>query len=307
MTVQDVPLTPTANPAQLPFLLRLMDDESAVVRHSIARELSAFGDQLDALLDEVDPFPTEAERGFIHRILVDFQRHELRAHWSDWYTLEGEMEKLEAAYGLLADYMSGPGAAAELKSRLDQLAQEFATYRPDFAYATLPIHAEEADPGRAAIALSEFLFKHVGLKGAIATYNNPENSDLLHCLRDKEGLPLSLVSIYMLVGYRLGIIIAACNWPGHFLARVGFGDSHVVVDCFREGACVPEETFLRMQGPSQSAAQVVLNQAADAETMVLRLLNNLAHAYQSVDDDMARALMIDLRHDLERHLVSQQG
>lgn len=306
MTVQQDILTPAANPAHLPYLLRLLDDESPVVRGTISREFCAFGEELDALLDQVDPFPAPQDRVQIQAMIQEYQRLEFRRHWRDWYAVSGDMEQLEAAFGLVANFMSGSGADVALKEQLDQLAQDFAGYRPDFAYAGLPIIPEDSNPGHAAVALADFLFKHVGIKGAIANGHLPENSDLLHCLREREGLPISLVCIYMLVGHRLGIGISACNWPGHFLARINMGDTYVVVDCFREGACVPEDAFLKMQGPSQAAAQVVLNQTVDAETIMLRVLNNLAHAYQSNDDDAARALMIDLRHDLERHLIELQ-
>lgn len=53
----------------LPFLLRLLDDETPAVRSSVVQELVSFGDFLDEELTRLFPPPTPKQREAIEKIL----------------------------------------------------------------------------------------------------------------------------------------------------------------------------------------------------------------------------------------------
>lgn len=275
-----------ADPKQLPHLLRLLDDPSETVREAVTHELAAFGPALEQLLENQPQPVTTQQRQVIRRLLGERERTWLREVWPQWYELPGEMPKLETALTFIADFQNGPRWVS-LKSLLDDLASEF--YRQDA-------------PGD-ALSLAKFLFERKGIKGAKPDYYSPENSNLVHVIEHKRGIPISLSCIYMLVGARIGLDISGCNWPGHFLARTYSEGKLVLVDCYNGGQVIEEESFLRMQGPSRDAAREVVETVADSETIIARILNNLVRAYELSEHWANRQLMSELLLDLERHLI----
>ncbi len=44
-------------------------------------------------------------------------------------------------------------------------------------------------------------------------YGDPQNSNLVHVITRRAGLPISLACVYILVGQRMGLAIEGCNFP----------------------------------------------------------------------------------------------
>jgi hypothetical protein len=289
-----------ANPEILPHLMRLLDDDSDVVREAVSRELAAFGADLSPELDRLDPAPTPEDRALAAQLVAEVVRNDLRAAWGSWFYLDDDLDRLETALSLIADFQcgvpidplplprSGCPERPALTNLLDELAENF---------------YDEKTPVDAG-ALAHYLFEKQGIQGASNDYYAPQNSNLVYVIQARRGIPISLVCIYMLVGRRLGMDIRGCNWPGHFLARAAIADEMHIVDCYHEGHVIDEESFLKMQGPSRDAAQVVLENEADAVTIISRVLNNLIRAYQEHDNADNAQLMSDLLKDLERRAAA---
>lgn len=293
-----------ANADQLPHLMRLVDDDSDVVRTAVTRELAAFGADLEPELDQLCPPPSAETREMVRLLVADHIRNGLREAWGAWFYLDDELDRLESALSLIADFQSGtpidplplsildPGSHVGLSSLLDALAEEF---------------YQRKEPVEAG-TLASFLFGTKGIQGATDDYYGPQNSNLMYVIQARRGIPISLACVYMLVGRRLGLEIRGCNWPGHFIARTRVGDQMHVVDCYRGGRVIEQESFLKMQGPSREAALEVLESDAGTIVIVTRVLNNLIRAYQVAGNDANAQLMGDLLRDLERRAAaSQQG
>lgn len=252
------------DPRQLPFLLELLEDDSPVVQEAVRRELVRYGSGLREELSRL-PAPLPAERlRALENLLEEHHRDWLRGAWSGWQGLPGEMERLEVAFALLADFQNGPAVTQPLAPLLDQMAQE---YRQGQALA---------DPE----SLARFLFRVRGLRGARRSYYSPDNSNLTAVVRRRQGLPISLCCLYMLLGSRVGLAIAGCNFPGHFLARYQAGDgSTVFVDCFDGGRKVDAELIGSLLPHPAPGFRQVLDEPACAEAIIARVLRNLVVAY----------------------------
>lgn len=285
--------------SKLPYLLQLLDDESEFVQDAIVSELAAFGPSLEEALERLPVPPDAAQREAMHRLFSDAARWQrakqawLRQTWPAWYPIEAAMEKLEAALAILAEFQEDPHfsqthATLPLKTLLDSLADEF----------------RRREGPKDALELARFLFEEKGITGARSEQHDPHNSSLVHVIEQKRGIPISLACIYVLVGWRLGLDIRGCNWPNHFLARTCVNGTWMLIDCYNGGASLDQESFLKMQGPSREAAQLMLEDKPSVETIIARVLHNLARAYRQYEEWQNAELMVALLKDMKRR---QQG
>ncbi len=266
-----------ADPANLPHLLQLLDDDSPMVQEAVTGELAAFGLSLGQELRRLPLPPDDGQRLAMRRLLASERRGWLRKTWPSWREVQGDKERLEAALTLLADFQNGPASPESLSELLDELAEEFRQWQ-----ASRNVHnADGFDELCEEEVLARFLFREKGFEGAHIDYYHPNNSNLMYVIEAKRGMPISLACIYILVGHRLGLSIEGCNWPGHFYARIRARGNLVLVDCYNNGECLEAESFLKMQGPSREAARVVLEEDVPADTIVARVLHNLVRGHHS--------------------------
>lgn len=271
--------------SQLAHLLRLLGDESPVVREALAREFYRHGATLRADLAALASPPDARAIADIERLVDEERRRVLRGDWEAWLShngLEPPLERLESALALIAVFQDGPGRA-DLPTLLDDLAGEFRLRGGTVDEETL----------------ARFLFKEKGLEGDRSNYYHPRNSNLVHVIEARRGLPISLACIYMLVGHRMGFSIGGCNWPNHFYARAVLRHKLMLIDCFNGGRMMDRETFLKLQGPSREAAGAIVDKAATVEAIVARVLGNLVRAYQHESLEADSRLMLELLHALE--------
>jgi regulator of sirC expression with transglutaminase-like and TPR domain len=271
-----------ANTTHLPHLVALLDDDSPVVREALVREFSLFGDSLEEEICRQSIVLDGMQRVRLNTLLNQFDGQLLKQHWLQWLDFDDDMVKLEAAQSLLAQFLDGASRRPEVGGLLDQLAEEYRS-----------IH-KEADP----FTLSHFLFRRKGLVGAVEDYHNPLNSSLSYVIQEKRGLPISLACVYMLVGYRLGLQIEGCNFPGHFLARAYLNDEMILVDCFDGGKVLDVSVVMDSDPPNNMHS--IVHDPVDSEVIMIRVLNNLTHAYDLQGHRAYRDLMRDLRGQLEQ-------
>lgn len=268
--------------SQLPHILKLLDDESPVVRKQLAQELATYGRRLGrelALLPEsLDP----NQLSLIRDLLAKSHAQWLRDSWRDWFGIENDYERLEASLSLLAQYQAGWMQPVELKVLLDELAE---------GYRALDAPMEPR-------ALARYLFKTRGFSGNQNDYDHPSNSNLVEVIQTQRGLPISLALIYMLVGYRLGLSIEGCNFPRHFMARVRHQDRILLVDCFHGGRFFDSQEIMDRNPENADHIKAVLGAESPPRTMVARVLNNLTQAYTKASQPDNASLMQDLLKDM---------
>lgn len=268
----------TPDPAQLPHLVRLLDDESPTVQAAVWRELKAYGPGLEKKLAGQN-LRLEGRHLDRWRALEGTRhRHALLAQWPSWFELKGEKLQLESAFSLLSDFQGGYAEPGRLTPLLNALALEF--------FETVEISD--------TCELARFLFQTKGLGSGSGDYYGPEKSDLARVIEVRGGTPISLTSIYMLVGHRLGIDVQGCNFPGHFLARTLAGNEVVLVDCVDGGRFLKAHEFLDVSPSSNAEVREIVHRPASVETMLTRVLNNLVIAYEAVEDPDSSALMREL-------------
>lgn len=90
-------------------------------------------------------------------------------------------------------------------------------------------------PTRAVRAMQRYLFESCGFTGNKKNYNDPDNSFLNRVLERKVGIPISLSCVYLLVGWRLNLLVHGVGLPGHFIVGHRISRGVVHIDPFNNG------------------------------------------------------------------------
>ena len=246
--------------------------------------LEEFGPELEALAEpHVAELNLDQQSG-LRRVLTRQRKSWLREQWPTWPAAEGRSAQIEAAMDLIARFQLGIDFPLSLGDLLDSLAAEY----------------RGAHRRRSVFSLAKFLFEEYQLHGNRDDYFNPLNSNLISVLLSKRGIPISLVTIYLLVGQRLGLDIEGCNVPRHFLARAIHDGRIVLVDCFDGGRVVEAEKLIGRTSANLRQLQMLRSGTSSLRT-VQRMLQNLNHAYRRAGDHDLSAFMIELLGITARH------
>jgi regulator of sirC expression with transglutaminase-like and TPR domain len=266
------------DPKQLPYLLRLLDDESPTVRNTVLEELAAYGPTLSEDLADLGLKMSLAEASLLQAFRDERNQKWIREVWPEWFRLGDEKEKLVTALSMLSEYLGNRLRPGKLTLLLDRLAAEFRAQHRSSDVRNL----------------SRFLFSSRRLEGAREDYYNPQNSNLVHVIEHGKGIPISLVSIFILVGHRLGLAIEGCNFPGHFLALTFEQEEPLVIDCFNAGILVDDVLLARYLDPVSVTVHDLTHLECDTITLVGRVLRNLMIAYRSQGNPEEERLMKEL-------------
>ncbi len=145
--------------------------------------------------------------------------------------------------------------------------------------------------------LNRFLFLQEGFAGNLDDYYDPRNSFLDQVLERRTGIPITLALVYVEVARQVGIPAFGVGFPGHFLVRVGAGDTTLVLDPFAQGASLGEEDLDRRlaevygEGALTLRANPALLRAATRRETLVRMLANLKAIYVQ-RGEMERALTV---------------
>jgi len=91
------------------------------------------------------------------------------------------------------------------------------------------------DPEETAAKISRFFVIEKGFKGCSSDYYSSEHHFINKVMETKNGVPITLSVIYMLVLQRLNFPIHGIGMPGHFIVRYNLHGRHIFVDPYHEG------------------------------------------------------------------------
>jgi regulator of sirC expression with transglutaminase-like and TPR domain len=144
---------------------------------------------------------------------------------------------------------------------------------------------ETGDPAQSVAALNKVLFDEEMLRGNTADYYNPRNSFLNDVLDRRLGIPITLSTVYMEVGRRIGFPLFGVGMPGHFLVKhYDVNGSPTLIDVFERGLIVTEDDCqkkLNSIWDGQLALQPQFLLPVTRRQMLTRMLNNLKTIYLS--------------------------
>lgn len=278
---------------EIPALVKLLDDNSPSVRATVVQELSAFGMELQGELSRLPFSVNSTQKTLADNIVMTQKREWLRQAWPQWI---GQLKRhngptqsyqqLESGLTLLSRFLHdwSDGEETSCGPLLDKLAET----------------CQQARAQMNPIGLARFLFEEKGFHGNESDYYNPQNSNLAYVLQQTHGIPISLTSVYMLVGWRLGLKIEGCQFPGHFLSRFYQGRDRIFVDCFNGGLLIREADLLRHKVIKSDLIKKVVREPATPASIVQRFLVNLIRTCEGQEDDEQGEFLKELFEQLNR-------
>lgn len=271
------------DPGQIPFLIRLLDDESSKIRETVFRQLTAFGPNLKDYVRQ-NPFAiTQSQRYYLDMIFQDYKSLCLRRLWSSWFDIEDEYEKMERALSILADFLSPGHNNSGISGMLNSLA---------FSCRVKNSRLDQR-------GVAEFLFHERGLRGNEDDYYNPQNCNLAYVIKRCKGVPISLAAVYGLVARRLGVLLNKEMFLEHLEKWFPADESDVVIeDDILEDAEI-DDNFIVLQDDVLDELDEVLEENLNAEKMIKSFLAHLVRGYNINGNQTHRALIIDLYKQLE--------
>lgn len=253
-----------ADTEELPYLIRLLDDESATVRRVVGEKLFAMRGVLDSELRRMGISVGETRWNTIDELCREEGRKKVCEEWLGWKDHAEGASRLEAGLARLSDFLRGyrlePG---KLETMLDQLEEKCR-----FKRAHLDIDS-----------LNEYLFCSGRFVGNRSDYYGPQNSDMTWVLETGRGNPISLACVFILVGRRCGLEVDGCNYPGHFLARYEWKGEVHLLDCFNRGKVIRGADLIEHQPFSSHEVGEAVHFPATAEMILIRVLRNLETAF----------------------------
>ncbi len=173
-------------------------------------------------------------------------------------------------------------AAGEVLKGLDLLADKIKT------------RLDPADSPQTTLEkLSHFIFNEQGFKGNQSDYFNPENSYLDKVLETKQGIPITLAVICILLGKRLGLPIEGIGLPCHFIARLDHPDEPVYFDPFNGGRILSREACVEMVESFGLKFEDKFLDIATSREILVRMLHNLVTIFNRTNEEDKSTQLIE--------------
>ncbi len=254
---------------QLPHLIKLLDDSDPAIQKALQQEFEHCSGDLSHLLaaNAIDIPAKDQET--LSKLLMPSKRHTLLNEWQipakGVAAISDDWEKFEHHLRLISDFLhDGITLRPSLPDIIDMIADE----------------AEHDLPDLNADTLRKWMFQEARYRGNEQNFYLPNNSDLCWVADHGLGNPLSLASLFMLVGQRFSLDITGCNYPAHFLARIYIDGKPFLVDCFHQGRLLDTAEILENQQQISLAASMAVQTHASLGHILWRFLRNLEYCFQ---------------------------
>ena len=255
--------------SQISHLIRLIDDRDEFVRNRVRDQLIQLGEDAIPFLEiavraekpEVKSLAQEVIRAiFPKQLLGQFRKLAT--------TLTGGQWDLETGVVLLSKF-GYPDEETDIICRtLDQLAAE-----------AFDLIRDEKSPEQAVQILTRFLFYEKGFEGNRTDFLSPDNTYFSRMLENRKGIPITLSTLCVFVGQRLGLPIVGVGLPGHYIAKYDSLTQPVYFDPFDKGRILsPEDCSSLAEKMGYHFEEHYLGTATNTETLV-RMMNNLVMTY----------------------------
>lgn len=264
-------MMPTGD-SQIKALIRLLSDDNERIARTIREKLVEIGEGAVALLLEAEIEQPEMARR-IEQVLDEIRGNRLEEELRLLAARPDEEIDLEAGAFLIARYAYPGLDAGRYRRVLDDMATEI---RERMGRR---VSGEEA-----VKTLSRYLFTEQGFRGNSKNYYEAENSYLNRVLDRRTGIPISLSTLYLLVGRRLGLPVHGIGMPGHFLVKFESDRYKIYVDCFNAGALLTEKDCARFLIQAGYGFDQKYLRRSSPRAILVRTLKNLIAIYHKLDE-----------------------
>ncbi len=255
--------------SQIQALLRLLSDPSEHIAQTIQDQLIHLGPSALPTLQKARETHEDLESRIAY-VCEEIQFTELHKEFLDFVSQCSRHRDWEQGAFLIAKLGYPDLDIPHYVQCLDHLAEEFRS----------KWHSADTPHPKAAELLKTFLFKDKGFSGNRIHYYDPDNSFLNRVIDCRQGIPITLSAIYVLVGSRLNLPLVGVGMPGHFLVKIEGSTPIQFVDCFNGGGFLQQEDcqqFLTASGIDFNPQHL---EKSSVKGILVRMLRNLLSIYE---------------------------
>ena len=274
--------------SEIDALLRLLDDDTPAVRERVVARLAACGGDLSGWFAAHPRELRAAEAALLADILRPAKRATVVKLWK---TGAARLAKTE---------QPGWPEVEPMLALLSDLLHDGITPRPALAELLDNLAGSAREGGvDDEMTLRDHLFTGLRFAGNEDGYHDPRNSDLVWSIQSRRSNPLGLCLVYILVAHRMGLRVEGVGYPGHFLCRIHPHGVPVLVDCYSNGQLHLQATLLEPESDLTRQQRAELRKTATPVGTLVRVLNNLAAAFQMAERDEDFQFVLRLRAMIE--------
>lgn len=137
-----------------------------------------------------------------------------------------------------------------------------------------------SSPPEVIRTLNHYLFDELRFSGNRENYYIPENSYINTVLETKKGIPISLLSVVMLLlAQRLNLPLHGIGMPGHFLVSRSDEQDEIYIDPYDQGRMLSRgEIESQLSGDGKELLDQYLRKVSTRQ-IIARMIRNLIHIY----------------------------
>ncbi len=274
--MKSLPVT-DADDKDIRALIRLLSDDDDRIVKTISAKLVEAGCAAIPLLQEAEiEQPEMAAR--IASVLDDIRGGGIERELEELLQADPDHVDLERGAFLLARYAYPELDEGRYVQRLDEMAAE----------ARDRIGSRQGDE-EIVKTLGRYLFVEQAFKGNTRNYYDADNTYLHRVIERRTGIPISLSTLYLLIGKRLALPVFGIGMPGHFLVRYESERYQVFIDCFNAGAFLTERDCGRFLTQAGYGFDEQYLSKSTNRAILLRSLRNLVPIYHKQNDRVREA------------------
>ena len=265
--------------SQRAALISLLGDEDPAVYETIRSKLLSFGPEVVAWLRPYAISDDPLLRRRTQHIITIFGRKAADERFLSFCVSRGEDLPLEQGVWLLAQTQYPDINVTAYEALLDAFTAALK------ARIDLSSSLEEI-----LEAINRYLFNELEFQPNELNYYDPDNSYLNRVIDNRTGNPISLCTIYLLLGRRLKLPITGIGLPGHFVCRYQTSTAEVYIDAFNRGKLLTKADCIKYLVHTHHGLEEGYLAPVTPRRILLRMCANLHQIYlhNELADETAR-------------------
>jgi regulator of sirC expression with transglutaminase-like and TPR domain len=262
------------NESELRALVSLLEDDDAEVIRHVEDRIISIGNVVIPFLEKeweanFNPSVQRKIEDLIHNLQFDHLKYRLK-HWHD----RGAEDLLEGAW-IVATYQYPVLELSFLQKEIEQLYYEvWPSVKPDM------------HPMDQVKVVNSVLFEKLKFRANSKNFHTPGNSMINVVLETRQGNPISLCLIYMLIARKLGMPVHGVNLPNLFICTYKSSDRQFYINAFNKGLIFSRSDIENyLQQLHLNPADIFFEPCSHAD-IIKRILRNLIISFEKQNEHL---------------------
>jgi len=271
---------------ELKALVSLLDDDDQQVVTHVEGKILSIGKEVIPFLEHewesnLNPKVQNRIEELIHTLQYDLLRERLK----NWYN--GQEQDLLTGMWILSTYQYPELELEKLKQDLEQIYYEtWLEFRPDLY------------PFDQVKVINSVLFNKLRFGANTKNFHSPGNSMINVVLESRNGNPITLCVIYMLVAQKLKLPVHGVNLPNLFILTYKDENHQFYINAFNRGLIFSKQDIENYIHELHLVPQTSFFEACSSLEIVRRALRNLVMSFEKIGEhakaDEVKVLLVEI-------------